>query len=441
MSNKSASKSPDSSQSIVIFQDGIVYKTSRYVEATAVNEVKVGQIINHPNCMKLVESKCELPWMSAWEQVDGVKFNELIEDPEHIPDSVVASCVLQVLLTLFELQDKHKFLHGDLHCDNVMVVKTNETEMKFESFNISIPLLGYKIVIIDYGYSVCFDRNTNLYGPIGCYEEGVIQLWYDPWYDVRTFLEAVSYTMTASRLSLPTLEMINFIDNMANICSMEGLDMYQGRLVPTKDEADVYDHLVELIYHAHSKLPPHILAKSPCVGLDVKSESGEGGEADEYTFVNILASLVKLPLSSRPRSKITLEQWLIIFFKAYVKIEKYVDANNSRKLLLTLVIAVNEGCSLPQFDTTIHTFLASTGQNMISVDKAHTTQLYEAVKCLGSMLTDWFYTHTESHRAKVEATNTLFEKLLEEMGQSELQTPNARRYLLHIISDWTSRCV
>lgn len=65
------------------------------------------------------------------------------------------SCLQQIVLSLYHAFKHHGFLHNDLHFNNVLLEKTEESTVTYD--DITVPTHGYKICIMDFDNSYVVD--------------------------------------------------------------------------------------------------------------------------------------------------------------------------------------------------------------------------------------------------------------------------------------------
>jgi hypothetical protein len=90
-----------------------------------------------------------------------------------------------VILTLAALQKLFKFTHNDMHCNNIMYVKTDKPYLYycFNKVYYKVPTYGRIYKIIDFGRSIYTFKNKLCMGD--CFERGAVasnQFNYGPYY-------------------------------------------------------------------------------------------------------------------------------------------------------------------------------------------------------------------------------------------------------------------
>jgi serine/threonine protein kinase len=77
-----------------------------------------------------------------------------------VPVDTFRSCVKQIILSLYEGYKKCYFRHGDLHIDNVLMKKTTIKEVYYKIANITVPIVSYKIQLMDFELSRIEDASV-----------------------------------------------------------------------------------------------------------------------------------------------------------------------------------------------------------------------------------------------------------------------------------------
>jgi serine/threonine protein kinase len=97
------------------------------------------------------------------------------------PIEVWRSCVKQVILTSVEAYMACKFIHGDLHLDNVLVKRTARRSIKYPTLNVEVQLHNLCTKFMDFELSTCERKpildlykdirvfTNKLYGLVGDY--------------------------------------------------------------------------------------------------------------------------------------------------------------------------------------------------------------------------------------------------------------------------------
>lgn len=98
-----------------------------------------------------------------------------------------------ILEILNESQRYCKFVHNDLHLNNILIVKTNQKQQKYAGNKI-LPYIGYKPILIDFGFSYCENVN-GLNAPLSQTHRGMNPLVFNPNYD-KTILTCALYRET-----------------------------------------------------------------------------------------------------------------------------------------------------------------------------------------------------------------------------------------------------
>ncbi len=83
-------------------------------------------------------------------------------DPHHYP--LLKSITQQVIMSLLLAYHYHGFIHNDIHCNNILLQETNEKTITYTlpgNKSITIPLHGFKSVIMDFDSSLLTNPSTN----------------------------------------------------------------------------------------------------------------------------------------------------------------------------------------------------------------------------------------------------------------------------------------
>ena len=130
-------------------KNGLFYKCSKRIDFSLEHEVEIAEILqvyNHRNLVKFIGleqvscqdeniEKFELNLngpakCSVWEFLKGELFADFFRTCNR--DKTIINIIVQVFLTILELQDKCKFVHGDLHTENIFVVESdNKTNFDY----------------------------------------------------------------------------------------------------------------------------------------------------------------------------------------------------------------------------------------------------------------------------------------------------------------------
>jgi len=74
-------------------------------------------------------------------------------------------CIKQVLYISIDAFLKFGFVHGDLHCKNILIKSTKQTELNFRNF-LSVPSYGFKVKLMDFELSKTHQNITVFYKEI-----------------------------------------------------------------------------------------------------------------------------------------------------------------------------------------------------------------------------------------------------------------------------------
>lgn len=185
----------------------------------------------------------------------AIPFAELIEN-EAVPFHVVMSVVKQVLMALYIAQRDKRFVHYDLHCENILLRRCPSDEInvyRLDTANVvAVPTFGYIPVIIDYGNASSTDLDDN---PMCCAlnltTSGYLAPAFDPLADMRVFLISISYDIQYNRFC-------DEADLFRNFCKHTfktlRVDWSAGWVRPTKQQeqtGSIADQLLDYMEDDH----------------------------------------------------------------------------------------------------------------------------------------------------------------------------------------------
>lgn len=119
------------------------------------------------------------------EKCEGTLDSLLQLDDDEYSDKEINAMLAQVILTLAAFQKMFKFTHNDLHCNNIMYVKTEKPYLYycFNKVYYKIPTYGRIYKIIDFGRSIYTFKSKLCMGD--CFKRGAVasnQFNYGPYY-------------------------------------------------------------------------------------------------------------------------------------------------------------------------------------------------------------------------------------------------------------------
>jgi serine/threonine protein kinase len=406
-------------QSSTWVEDDKFFKTSKHVDFVAENETMIGKILNnfgHQNIVKFLgnttklfvdeEKECtqHIPGVTIeqlvtiWEKLDPLSLAEIIDNEEY-SDEQIASCVCQVILCILELQDLMGFVHGDLHTSNVLISPTDQTFLKYFNGNVQIPSNGLCARLIDFGNSCVWKHNYNpefMSVPLYAYSDGVVNMWFDPLYDIRVFCEAVAYDLFNSRKGL---FVSNFQCFTANILSM--FTQTNGKVVPSND---VYENLI-------------LFLKSCIEKEEVR------GCCDAQFFADMFGALIAIPIEEKIIQlecldfNVDEENNFIKFYRAWLLIEKYFTKKQAEHVFKNIVNFVRENIITKSvkslegdFNKLIHEQLQYHGQNMVAISFLDSSILLHSLIVASTSLINTSINHILLYKTIVaDATQTTLE--------------------------------
>ena len=93
--------------------------------------------------------------------MEYIKNKSFQEHPWKVADKeTIKSCIKQVLCTVLDAFLKTGFVHGDLHCNNILIKPTTAKMLDYDF--IAIPLWRYKTKLMDFEYSK-FDQDVKTF--------------------------------------------------------------------------------------------------------------------------------------------------------------------------------------------------------------------------------------------------------------------------------------
>lgn len=181
---------------------------------------------------------------SVWERIDGISFYDFIEDEEN-DDNSCWNLIMQLLCCLLELWEKYGFVHGDLHFENVLVDATTLKSVGYSicGQTITLPLFGYRAVIIDLGNACCWKNNNQqrIVQPLIVRDSFACNFPSDNWKDLRELICTFYHFATTLRKSKYLFELFYL---RQNLLSQFNYDVDSGAI---KNENDWVGHQEALI--------------------------------------------------------------------------------------------------------------------------------------------------------------------------------------------------
>lgn len=320
--------------------------------------------------------------LSEWKFIDGCTLSDAFE--EHLySDSVIASVVCQVIFAIFELQEKFRFVHGDLQSGNVMLEVTKDD---FYTYNIDghmfrIPTHGFRAVIIDFGASTFWDTESFLDTPMYGIDEGSHNLWYDELFDIRYFLDSVRGEIFRARKPSPT-QTRHFGDELQRLVFNLFTHYEPDGSVHPGPRGDVFDTLLSALVEANEGChkPSRLLVEDfnsiPCL---------------LFTLVRLPLDLSSTKTSDDVENDINkLSKYLedgksglyVKIIKAWENIERFLTVKQASYVFREIVSFVRQNCNdvgpvvEGNFFNLIHQLLSECGQDMVSLTLDDTAKLY-----------------------------------------------------------------
>jgi hypothetical protein len=140
----------------------------------------------------------------AMEYINGnVIFEDIIRDSLEYDLDVVMSIIKQVLCAISMAHEKIGFTHYDLHTDNIMIEPCDKDEsitFTIQDDTITVPTLGCKARIIDFGFSFTYQSGKNsIQTPIMFPQYGYTSNVSDPVSDCKVFLISILFELDKYR--------------------------------------------------------------------------------------------------------------------------------------------------------------------------------------------------------------------------------------------------
>ena len=237
---------------------------------------------------------------------------------KHIIDSVLNQMMIAILIA----QDKLSFVHNDLHFDNVLVSKCYDRtyiiyvfEKEGGTFRAMVPTYGYYPTIIDYGFSFTKDLNNGpLFTGIHHNNKGYMNYTYDEFTDFKTVLTRLVYCgYVKDRYYLEKIK--------SEIIRKLPIDRETGW--DHNNSISISKYLVEYVREIIK----------PILG---NSEEASFLERHDYEVVDIIGTLIVLPLEARPFD--SLDEYLNIFVTEWSKIERWLGTSASKVHVLRTIV-------------------------------------------------------------------------------------------------------
>ena len=161
--------------------------------------------------------------MICMEKCDGT-LDELFEN-DNMDDSMGASMLMQIIMTLLIYQKMFKFTHNDLHTNNIMYIKTEKEYLHYQFDNkiYTVPTYGKIFKLIDFGRSI-YRFNQHIYCSDSFAKDGdaVTQYNCEPFFnDKRPRLEP-NTSFDLCRLGSSLFDFVTDIDD-----NVDELDDFQ----------------------------------------------------------------------------------------------------------------------------------------------------------------------------------------------------------------------
>lgn len=401
-----ASGTDDQIQSRVWIEGNFIYKTSHAIDHVVENECFVGTILNdfnHVNFVKFIKKESrytsienclvqkhrdELDSMkrniSVWEHLDGLCFSNFIE--QNHDEKIYKSLLLQVLYAVIQAYNELKFIHGDLHLKNIIIVSTELSEVKYNIDGvITVPTYGYLAKIIDFGNAVILNSDNFLYGNWHGLGKGCCNVIDDPLFDIRFFMDAFIREYLRVSNSEFAIKCMRVVENL-----FRGYDEFKTFSSSDSNQSNDSTKLYgsEFVFPQIEKV----------VETMFKKYNYNEGDSDQLAqdYCTIFTGLVKLPFlnsHTKPRIK-SYESYLHSFWDIWMSVIKYIVVANKKIFLAEIINIVNEISSHKSsdhdqeklFSAQFHDKLKEYGVDTISYTMRDTSLIYNILILLGKSI-------------------------------------------------------
>jgi hypothetical protein len=235
---------------------------------------------------------------------NSTKFYNYIRAVEKVPEDVLYSTIKQVLLATAIAQKKQKFVHYDLHSNNIMMKKCSKDVVFLyvldEENQFCVPTLGNYPIIIDFGFSYIKGLDDGpLWPSMGHTDVGFMSNQFDSFADPKLFLVTVSGELKEKRKSKKAKRLRRVVRNMFNGLKIDWLNGWD------KGKTSASDCVNELI--------------------SSYNQSSELFKEYEHHCIDIIQSLIILPLQEQDYSQVHISY--TAFLKEWIKIEKQISSS------------------------------------------------------------------------------------------------------------------
>lgn len=341
-------------------------------------------------CAERMPGKSTKKLVSKWELLDGVSLLDFINDLENTNEIVINLC-MQVFCAILEQQSINKFVHGDLHCRNVIVVKSDPVarfDYSISNCRYYIPNLGFQAKIIDFGNSCIWDRENNFCTtPLFGFDAGEVNIFFDPYYDVKYFVDAIKFELFRSRKCSHSSNL-----NLLEYNLFRERDKFIDKF-KSVDKELLYEDLVNLF-----------------------SEHGSHAEPIE-SFVDLFLGAVKLPFKKATHEDLSAK--VACFMQYWLKIEKYFTPLQTPIVLKKCINFCSNSSSFERiidregaFFALIHENLKEFKADQIYFTNQDTSLVYNSMCLVIQELSKYCYINTETFEQCIGLVNNQVEDML-----------------------------
>ncbi|MDC3333027.1 hypothetical protein OAV62_02185, partial [bacterium] len=301
---------------------------------------------------------------------ESIPFSDFFTN-DKIEFKILVSIIKQVLVAVIMAQTHNRFVHYDLHSNNIMMKKCDKDLTHVYTLHdgtiIRIPTYGWIPIIIDYGFSRSDDIYGNpMYNSLNFSDVGFLYPVYDALADAKLFLITICEELKQSGRAKQSKHVQKFRNIIKNIFSELKVDWDCGW--------DCEDESIIVKIYSY---------------MEGDCAVSETFTTYPYYAMDILQSLIYLPFN--PVENISyqeLQKGLVLFLDEFVKIEKLIDdpfyslytlhhlVRTSRTLHEMYINDDTRNPAISQFETNVCSILES-----IDIDVGAADISFEVMLC------------------------------------------------------------
>lgn len=249
------------------------------------------------------------------------------------------SIINQLLLALLISQNKVKFIHNDLHFENVLVCECMKRTFILYIFPVTVggtqrvsyavvPTSGVFPVVIDYGFSFTEDLNGGpLYTGIHHNNKGYMNYRFDEFTDIKTIFTRLTY----NGYTFGREDSGDFRDYVQKeLIKKLPIDYQTGW-----DESREDSVSKKLLKYIKPFIADFLKTREVCEWETTEKPNYLFKEL-KYEFLDVLCSVVILPL--RKKSFANLSEHLNTFLTEWLKVENWVKSPSDKLFILTKIV-------------------------------------------------------------------------------------------------------